>query len=134
VTPAGSFRAEHVGSFLRPEHLLAAAREARAGALAPEAFRAVQDACIRDVIALQEALGFRSVTDGEFRRRGWSAGFIDAVDGFGLREAALGFRNAHGARGILPSPYARARLRRARGIATDEFRFLKGAVTTGVAR
>jgi methionine synthase II (cobalamin-independent) len=56
------------------------------------------------------------------------------VDGFGLREAALGFRDAHGARGTLPSPYARARLGRARGIATDEFRFLKGAVTTGVAR
>lgn len=125
------FRAEHVGSFLRPERLLAAAREARAGALPAERFRAVQDECIRDVVAFQESLGLRTVTDGEFRRRGWSAGFIDAVDGFGLRAAALGFRDDTGERGVLPSPYARARLRRARGIALDELRFLRSAVTTG---
>ena len=41
---------------------------------------------------MQENLGLRSVTDGEFRRRGWSAGFIDAVSGFGLREGAIGFK------------------------------------------
>ena len=128
------FRAEHVGSFLRPDRLLAAAREARAGALTTERFRAVQDECIRDVVAFQEGLGLRTVTDGEFRRRGWSAGFIDAVEGFGLREAALGFRDDTGQRGALPSPYARAPLRRARGIATDEFRFLKGAVTRGLPK
>jgi 5-methyltetrahydropteroyltriglutamate--homocysteine methyltransferase len=134
MTPPGAFRAEHVGSFLRPGRLLSAAREARAGTLAPEGFRAIQDDCIRDVVALQEELGFRHVTDGEFRRRGWSAGFIDAVEGFGLREAGLGFRDAQGARGTLPSPYARARLRRSRGIASGEFRFLAGVVTTGVAK
>lgn len=128
------FRAEHVGSFLRPDRLLAAAREARAGALTAERFRAVQDECIRDVVAFQEGLGLRTVTDGEFRRRGWSAGFIDAVDGFGLREAALGFRDDTGERGVLPSPYARAPLRRARGIALDEFRFLRAAVTTGLPK
>jgi 5-methyltetrahydropteroyltriglutamate--homocysteine methyltransferase len=134
VTPAGPFRAEHVGSFLRPDRLLAAARDARAGRLDAERFRAVQDECVRDVVALQEGLGFRSVTDGEFRRRGWSAGFIDAVDGFGLRDATLRFRDEAGARGVLPSPYARAPLRRTRGIATDEFRFLQGTATTGVPR
>jgi 5-methyltetrahydropteroyltriglutamate--homocysteine methyltransferase len=128
------FRAEHVGSFLRPDRLLAAAREARAGALPAERFRAVQDECIRDVVALQEGLGLRAVTDGEFRRRGWSAGFIDAVEGFGLRDAALGFRDDTGERGALPSPYAQGPLRRARGIALDEFRFLRDAVTTGVPK
>jgi 5-methyltetrahydropteroyltriglutamate--homocysteine methyltransferase len=131
---AGPFRAEHVGSFLRPERLLAAAREARAGALPAERLRDVQDDCIREVVAFQEGLGFRSVTDGEFRRRGWSAGFIDAVEGFGLRESVLGFRDEGGERGTLPSPYARAPLRRAREIAAGEFRFLRGAVTTGIPR
>ena len=127
-------RAEHVGSFLRPERLLEAARAARAGRLSAERFRALQDECIREVVAFQEGLGFLTVTDGEFRRRGWSAGFIDAVAGFGLRDAALGFRDEQGERGVLPSPYARARLRRARGIAVDELRFLHGVVTTGVPK
>jgi len=98
VTPPDLFRATHVGSFLRPERLLAAAREARAGTLAAGRFHAVQDESVREVVALQEGLGFRSVTDGEFRRRGWSAGFIDAVDGFGLRESTLGFRDDGGGR------------------------------------
>ncbi len=97
-------------------------------------FRAVQDECVREVVRLQEALGLPSVTDGEFRRRGWSAGLIDAVEGFGLREGSLGFRDEQGERGAPPSPYARARLRRARGIATDELRFLKHTVTTGVPK
>ena len=127
-------RAEHVGSFLRPERLLEAARAARAGRLSAERFRELQDECIREVVAFQEGLGFLTVTDGEFRRRGWSAGFIDAVAGFGLRDAALGFRDEQGERGVLPSPYARARLRRARGIAVDELRFLHGVVTTGVPK
>lgn len=136
MTPSrpGPFRAEHVGSFLRPERLLAAAREVRTGALPAERLRAVQDECVREVVALQEGLGFRSVTDGEFRRRGWSAGFIDAVEGFGLRESALGFRDGAGERGVLPSPYARAPLRRAREIAAGEFRFLRDAVTIGIPR
>ena len=134
TSAAPLFRAEHIGSFLRPDRLLAAARDARAGALTAERFRAVQDECVRDVVAFQEGLGLRTVTDGEFRRRGWSAGFIDAVDGFGLRDAALGFRDDTGERGVLPSPFARGPLRRARGIATDEFRFLKGAVTTGLPK
>ncbi len=127
-------RAEHVGSFLRPDRLLGAARDARAGRLSAERFRELQDQCVREVVAFQEGLGFRTVTDGEFRRRGWSAGFIDAVDGFGLREAALGFRDEQGERGVLPSPYARARLHRARGIAIDELRFLRGVVTTGLPK
>ena len=128
------FRAEHVGSFLRPERLLAGAREVRAGTMTVDRFRTVQDECVREVVRLQESLGLPSVTDGEFRRRGWSAGLIDAVEGFGLREGALGFRDERGERGAPPSPYARARLRRARGISTDELRFLKHAVTTGVPK
>ena len=94
--PAPQPRAEHVGSFLRPDRLLGAARDARAGRLPAERFRELQDECIREVVAFQEGLGFRTVTDGEFRRRDWSAGFIDAVDGFRLREAALGFRDERG--------------------------------------
>ena len=134
MAPGPPFRAEHVGSFLRPERLLAAAREVRAGTMAAERFRAVQDDCVREVVRLQEGLGLPSISDGEFRRRSWSAGLIDAVEGFALREGAFGFRDERGERDTPPSPYARARLRRTRGIATEELRFLRDVVTKGVAK
>jgi len=130
-----TFRADHIGSLLRPERLLAAAKEVRAGKLGTERFRALQDECIREVVAFQEAAGMRSVTDGEFRRRGWSAGFIEAVEGFGMREGTvLGFRDQMGEHGTMPSPYAKAKLTRRRGIATDEFAFLKQTVKKGVPK
>src|SRR5215831_5220951 len=127
-----TFRAEHVGSFLRPDRLMAAVREHRSGEITPGQLRAVQNECIRELVAFEEALGLSSVTDGEFRRRGWSAGFIDSVEGFGLREGTLGFRDETGDKGTASSPYARAKLRRNRGIATEEFRFLKNTVKNGM--
>jgi len=130
-----SFRADHIGSLLRPERLLAAARELREKRISPEQFRAVQDESIREAVAFQEALGVPAVTDGEFRRRGWSAGFIEAVEGFGMREGTvLGFHDEQGDKGTMPSPYARQRLRRTRGVATDEFRFLKSIVKRGIPK
>jgi 5-methyltetrahydropteroyltriglutamate--homocysteine methyltransferase len=126
------FHADHIGSLLRPERLSAAARSAREGKLDAAGFRAVQDECIRGAVALQEAVGLPAVTDGEFRRRAWSSGFIESVDGFGLREGTiLGFRDGKGAKGSAPSPYAKDRLKRTRGIATEEFRFLKSVVKKG---
>ena len=79
MTRKPPFRADHVGSLLRPA-ALKSARETHLGAqtaeqnLAPHdnaALRAVEDACIRDVIAMQQGVGLASVTDGEFRRRSW---------------------------------------------------------------
>ena len=103
------FRAEHVGSFVRPERLLQAARAHRAGDLKADAYREIQDDCIREVVAWQDEIGMPSVTDGEFRRRSWSAGVIDALDGFGLREeGALQFRTEAGARGGAATPQAKA--------------------------
>jgi methionine synthase II (cobalamin-independent) len=62
------FRAEHVGSLLRPAELKSAFREFHAGAIDRERFQEVQDRYIRDAVAMQEELGLRSITDGEFRR------------------------------------------------------------------
>ena len=129
-----TFRAEHVGSFLRPEKLLQAARGLRQGTVTPERLRITQDECIREIVAVQEAVGLSSVTDGEFRRRSWSAGFIDAVEGFGMRDGTLGFRDRSGDKGSVPSPYAKSPLKRSHGIATEEFRFLETVVKTGVPK
>jgi 5-methyltetrahydropteroyltriglutamate--homocysteine methyltransferase len=130
------FRVEHVGSFLRPPHLMEAVRAQRAGALDESAFKAAQDEAIREIVRFQEELALQSITDGELRRRAWSTGFIDAVDGFGYREGALGsFKSEAGSVVIVaPSPYAKARLARRKGIATDEFAFLKSAVRAGVPK
>src|SRR6267142_663950 len=128
------FRVEHIGSFLRPERLLEAARAHKAKRLDEKEFREIQDESIRDIVAFQESLGLPSVTDGEFRRRSWSAGFIDAVDGFGLRDGTLTFRNESSIIGVAASPYARAPLRRKHRIVAGDFRFLRSTVKSGVPK
>ena len=125
------FRVEHVGSFIRPQRLLDAVRSKR---LSQDELRAVQDDAIREIVAFQESLGLPSITDGEFRRRSWSAGFIDAVDGFGLRDGTLSFRDETGIVGVASSPYAKAKLRRKRRIVADDYRFLKSVVKRGVPK
>jgi 5-methyltetrahydropteroyltriglutamate--homocysteine methyltransferase len=128
------FRVEHVGSFVRPEALLGAARARKAGSLDEAEFRQVQDAAIQDIVRFQESLGLPSITDGEFRRRSWSAGFIDAVEGFGLRDGTLSFRDESKVIGIAASPYAKTRLTRRRRIVADDYRFLKSVVKKGVPK
>jgi len=128
------FHAEHIGSFVRPARLIDAARLRKANRIADDEFRRVQDDCIREIVAFQESIGLPSITDGEFRRRSWSAGFIDAVEGFGLRDGRLGFRNESGVMGVAASPYAKERLRRKRRIVADDFRFLKSVVKRGVPK
>src|SRR5262245_8001773 len=128
------FRAEHIGSFVRPEALVNAARARRAGTVTDEALKQAADQAIAEIVRFQESLGMRSVTDGEFRRRSWSAGFIDAVDGFGLREGTIEFRTRGAGKGAELSPYAKARLQRRRAIAADEFAFLKSVVRKGTPK
>ena len=76
------YRAEHVGSLLRPAELLEARRSASAKQL-----RALEDEHIARVIAKQRDLGFQVVTDGELRRRNFMSDFTDAVEGFDLGDA-----------------------------------------------
>ena len=128
------FRVEHVGSFLRPERLLDAARARKAGRISDDDLKRLQDECVREIVTFQDALGLPSITDGEFRRRSWSAGFIDAVDGFGLRDGTLTFRNETAVVGIAASPYAQAPLKRRRRIVADDYRFLKSIVKRGVPK
>jgi len=129
-----TFHAEHIGSFVRPARLVEAARAHKAKKLSDGQFREVQDACIREIVAFQEAIGLPSVTDGEFRRRSWSAGFIDAVEGFDLRDGTLGFRNETGVMGVAASPYAKEKLRRKQRIVADDFAFLKKVVRRGIPK
>jgi 5-methyltetrahydropteroyltriglutamate--homocysteine methyltransferase len=128
------FRVEHVGSFLRPERLLEAARARKANRIDAAEFKKIQDECIREIVAFQESIGLPTITDGEFRRRSWSAGFIDAVEGFGLRDGTLTFRDGSSVIGVASSPYAKSPLRRKHRIVVDDYQFLKSVVKRGVPK
>jgi len=78
------YRADHVGSLLRPVELARARRQWRAGDLTRERLGELEDRLIRDAVARQEALGLRSVTDGEFRRDWWHLDFLTQLDGVAI--------------------------------------------------
>jgi 5-methyltetrahydropteroyltriglutamate--homocysteine methyltransferase len=119
------FRAEHIGSFLRPPELLAARQAADEGRLSAEALRAEEDRHIRDAIRFQEDVGLEVVTDGEYRRGIFFGHFGAAVSGFTEMEAEMSFRAAAGAPLRYRAAVVTGRLARQRGIATDEFRFVR---------
>lgn len=63
-----NFRADHVGSLLRPAYLLQARREAKSGTIASDRLREIEDRAVKEIIALQESIGLQAITDGEARR------------------------------------------------------------------
>jgi len=75
------FRADHVGSFLRPKKLLDAREQHKAGTLSASALRAVEDEAIRQIVRFQEDLGLRGITDGEFRRTYFHIDFLTRLSG-----------------------------------------------------
>jgi 5-methyltetrahydropteroyltriglutamate--homocysteine methyltransferase len=87
MTRTPPFRADHVGSLLRPAALREARVRARAGAISAEELRSIEDAAIRDVIRRQESIGLQAITDGELRRDYWHMDFLVGIDGIGARES-----------------------------------------------
>ena len=123
------FRAEHVGSLLRPAALREAFRAHQEGRLDPRGFRAAQDAAIRDAVALQERLGLHGITDGEFRRASYWAHFVEATEGLGVAPARFRFHDDAGHQTSFLAPRVTDRLRRARPISGDELGFLRSVVS-----
>src|SRR5579862_8073300 len=78
-----SYRADQVGSFLRPQEIL----DARSEGVEPARLREIEDRHIARVLAKQKELGFEIFTDGELRRRNFMSDFTDAVEGFDLGDA-----------------------------------------------
>lgn len=75
------FRADHVGSLLRPRFLLEAREQQQRGEISPEQLRAVEDRAIAEVVAFQQDAGLQSITDGEFRRTYFHIDFLDQLGG-----------------------------------------------------
>ncbi len=97
-TPIAPFRADHVGSLLRPPELLRARKQHADGAIDLPALRAAEDAAIADAVTLQAEAGLRTATDGEFRRTSWHMDFIYQLRGVSRADSELQvhFRNAAG--------------------------------------
>jgi 5-methyltetrahydropteroyltriglutamate--homocysteine methyltransferase len=119
------FRADHVGSLLRPQILRQAFRQHASQEIDDAEFKKLQDQCIREVVALQESVGLQVVTDGEFRRGSYWGRFVERTEGFSIKPASFKFRNDAGHEVEFTAPYARNKIRRARALAVDEFDFLR---------
>jgi 5-methyltetrahydropteroyltriglutamate--homocysteine methyltransferase len=125
------FRADHVGSLLRPASLLQARADFAAGTIDAAQLRAIEDEAIRDVVRKQEESGLRSATDGEFRRASWHMDFIYQLDGV-TKEAghiAVKFHNPDGDIEYTPAAMqVNGKLGVSSTIFGDDFSFLRDTV------
>jgi 5-methyltetrahydropteroyltriglutamate--homocysteine methyltransferase len=131
------FRADHVGSLLRPPRVHQARARHAAGELDDAGLREVEDAAIREVVALQEEVGLRSATDGEFRRASWHMDFIYALGGINRSEEHLTvkFRNASGEIEFAPAALkVDGPIRLEQPIFAADFAFLAATLRTAVPK
>jgi 5-methyltetrahydropteroyltriglutamate--homocysteine methyltransferase len=125
------FRADHVGSLLRPPELLKAREDFAAGQIDAAELRGIEDEAIRGVVALQRDAGLRSATDGEFRRASWHMDFIYQLDGISKAQDDLKvhFKNDEGEIDFTPAALkVDGRLGLSQTIFGDDFSFLKETV------
>ena len=134
------FRADHVGSLLRPPELLRAREQHQSGELSAAALREVEDRSIRAAAKLQEDIGFQGITDGEYRRTIWHADFLRQFAGVavkeGVAEQSVARRFKAGGQEIERTPTRfeiTGRLKRRGGIETDNFKYLR-SVTQHTAK
>ena len=123
---APPFRAEHVGSLLRPPALREARARASAGAISYGELRQVEDRLVRAAVSRQESLGLRVVTDGEYRRDFWHLDFLRRLEGVGL--APITGVRFH-AEDVPPMPTVTGPVRCAGPIMTEDFRALASVAT-----
>ncbi len=131
------FRADHVGSLLRPAALVAARGEHAAGRLSAAELRAAEDAAIADAVAMQQRAGLQSATDGEFRRATWHMDFIYQIGGVSKAPGnlAVKFHNPSGDIEWTPAAlHVGSKLRMDKTIFGDDFRYLQSVVTSAVPK
>jgi 5-methyltetrahydropteroyltriglutamate--homocysteine methyltransferase len=130
------FRADHVGSLLRPKSLLAARAAQQRGELSLQSLRETEDAAIREVVRMQEDLGLQGITDGEYRRGSWHMDFLYQIGGVTRHQDSIKvkFHNAQGDIEFTPSALrVTGPLRLQKCIFGEDFQFLK-SVARGVPK
>jgi 5-methyltetrahydropteroyltriglutamate--homocysteine methyltransferase len=131
------FRADHVGSLLRPPELLAARADLAAGQIGAAQLRAVEDAAITEAVTMQADAGLQSATDGEFRRASWHMDFIYQLGGISKAPGnlAVKFRNSSGSIEFTPAAlHVGSKLKLHLTIFADDFRYLQSAVSAATPK
>jgi 5-methyltetrahydropteroyltriglutamate--homocysteine methyltransferase len=121
------FRADHVGSFLRPATLLDARERNRKGEISRTQLRVVEDAAIRDIVIFQEDLGLQGITDGEFRRTYFHIDFLEQLAGIETKGGiSVSFHSASGSVDFAPPVmHITGPVRHIKPIQLDDFTFLR---------
>ena len=129
--PAPPFRADHVGSFLRPKYLLEARAQRARGEITPEQLRAVEDRAITEIVRFQEDVGLQSITDGEFRRTYFHIDFLERLGGV-KTDIPVTIVKPDGSEELAP-PVMRVidKVRHVTDIQRADFEYLKSQVSAG---
>jgi 5-methyltetrahydropteroyltriglutamate--homocysteine methyltransferase len=129
------FRADHVGSLLRPPTLLQARSDHAAGRITADQLRGIEDDAIREVVAMQADVGLRSATDGEFRRTSWHMDFIYQLGGVSKGDGSIRVK-MHNAEGDVeftaPALQIHSPIRLNRPIFAEDYMFLRSLVGSDV--
>jgi 5-methyltetrahydropteroyltriglutamate--homocysteine methyltransferase len=131
------YRADHVGSLLRPPELLQAREDHKAGKIDDAALRAAEDAAIKDVVKLQEDLGLQAITDGELRRGSWHMDFVYELDGVTRTtdDMHITFTNQDGTIEFQPAALkVDGKIGLSKTIFGDAFAYLQSVVTKGTPK
>jgi 5-methyltetrahydropteroyltriglutamate--homocysteine methyltransferase len=129
------FRADHVGSLLRPHELHDLREKVRQGQAAAAELKAAEDKAIREAVKLQEDLGLQSVTDGEFRRDWWHIDFLHGFDGVELSTGDIyGEAKFQGTHEQPPTMMVANKIRRTKPSMLEHFKFLKSVVKKGMPK
>ena len=126
------FRADHVGSLLRPKEILEARDKAAKGQMSAAELRKVEDKNIKDAVALQEGVGLKAVTDGEYRRGMWHIDFLEQIGGVEMREGTSTM-TFQGVAFKPPTPHITGKVHHKKSIMGPDFTYLK-SVTKAVPK
>src|SRR5215510_535463 len=124
------FRADHVGSLLRPRELFEARAAWHAGKLPYTALRRIEDDYVNAAVAMQESVGLRSITDGDFRRDDWFLDFMFSLEGITRTKETKRVPFSDGIDFHAPLARVTGKVRcPARGIMVEDFKFLKSVAS-----
>jgi 5-methyltetrahydropteroyltriglutamate--homocysteine methyltransferase len=125
------FRADHVGSFLRPKFLLEAREQKARGAITAEQLRAIEDQAITEIVQFQQDVGLSSITDGEFRRTYFHVDFLEQIGGV-KSDVPVTVIRPDGSQELAP-PVMRVmdKVRHVKDIQLADFQYLKSQVAPG---
>lgn len=124
------FRADQVGSLMRPKALLEARQQAATGAISKAELRQIEDSHIARVVKQQESVGLRGITDGEFRRAYFHLDFLEQLDGISVSGSIAANSDAQAKVGFTPPKLSvTGKLRHARNIQVDDYNYLKSQVS-----